>query len=54
MKSGADTPHSKIAAALFEDAGFSDVGWKAIRKHNSKKELFECVVRAVAPRTMRR
>ena len=50
MKSGADTPHSKIAAAPFEDAGFTDVGWKAIRKRNSKKELFEYVVHAAAPR----
>ena len=48
MKSGADAPHSKIAAAPFEDAGFTDVGWKAIRKRNSKKELFEYVVHAVA------
>ena len=39
----------EIYAALFEDAGFRNVGWKAIRKRNSKKELFEFVVHAVAP-----
>ena len=39
----------EIYAALFEDAGFADVGWKAIRKRNSKKELFEFVVHASAP-----
>jgi hypothetical protein len=37
-------PVEEIYAALFEDAG-----WKAIRKRNSKKELFEFVVHAVAP-----
>lgn len=40
-------PVEEIFAALFEDAGFTDVGWKAIRKRNSKKELFEYVVHAV-------
>jgi len=42
-------PVEEIYAALFEDAGFTAVGWKAIRKRNSKKELFEFVVHAVAP-----
>ena len=42
-------PVEEIYAALFEDAGFTDVGWKAIRKRNSKKELFEFVVHAIAP-----
>ena len=42
-------PVKEIYAALFEDAGFTDVGWKAIRKRNSKKELFEFVVHAIAP-----
>ncbi len=42
-------PVEEIYAALFEDAGFRNVGWKAIRKRNSKKELFEFVVHAVAP-----
>ena len=39
-----------LPAALFADAGFTDVGWKAIRKRNSKKELFEYVVHAAAPK----
>jgi hypothetical protein len=42
-------PVEEIYAALFEDAGFTDVGWKTIRKRNSKKELFEYVVHAVTP-----
>lgn len=42
-------PVEEIYAALFEDAGFKNVGWKAIRKRNSKKELFEYVVHATAP-----
>lgn len=42
-------PVEEIYAALFEDAGFRNAGWKAIRKRNSKKELFEFVVHAVAP-----
>jgi hypothetical protein len=42
-------PVEEIYAALFEDAGFTNVGWKAIRKRNSKKELFEYVVHAMAP-----
>ena len=42
-------PVEEIYAALFEDAGIRYVGWKAIRKRNSKKELFEFVVHAVAP-----
>jgi hypothetical protein len=42
-------PVEEIYAALFEDAGFRNVGWKAIRKRNSKKELFEFVVHAIAP-----
>jgi hypothetical protein len=41
-------PVEEIYAALFEDAGFKNVGWKAIRKRNSKKELFEYVVYAEA------
>ena len=49
LKSEADIPLSKIAAALIADAGSTDVGWKAIRKRNSKKELFEYVVHAVSP-----
>ena len=52
MKSEADTPHSKIAAELFEDAGFTDVGWKTIRKRNAKKELFEFVIHASASRNV--
>jgi hypothetical protein len=42
-------PVEEIYAALFEDAGFTGVGWKAIRKRNSKKELFEYVVYASNP-----
>lgn len=42
-------PVQEIYAALFEDAGFLDCGWEVIRKRNSKKELFEFVVHAVAP-----
>ena len=42
-------PVEEIYAALFEDAGFTDVGWKVIRKRNSKKELFEYVVHATTP-----
>ena len=42
-------PVEEIYAALFEDAGFRNVGWKAIRKRNSKKERFDFVVHAVAP-----
>ena len=42
-------PVEEIYAALFEDAGFRNAGWKAIRKRNSKKELFEFVVHAAAP-----
>ena len=42
-------PVEEIYAALFEDAGFRNVGWKAIRKRNSKKELFEFVVHAGEP-----
>lgn len=42
-------PIEAIYAALFEDAGFRNAGRKAIRKRNSKKELFEFVVHAVAP-----
>ena len=36
-------------ASPFAGTSFTDVGWKAIRKRNSKKELFEYVVHAVAP-----
>ncbi len=35
--------------AIIEDASFRNVGWKAIRKRSSKKELFEYVVHANAP-----
>jgi len=42
-------PVEEIYAALFEDAGFTNVGWKVIRKRNSKKELFEYVVHAESP-----
>ena len=42
-------PVEEIYAALFEDTGFTDFGWKAIHKINSKKELFEFVVHPVAP-----
>lgn len=42
-------PVEEIYAALFADAGFQKCGWEAIRKRNSKKELFEYVVHAEAP-----
>lgn len=47
-------PVEEIYAALFEDAGFTGVGWKAIRKRNSKKELFEYVVYASNPSVVSR
>ncbi len=34
-------PEERIYAAIFEEAGFRDVRFRAIRKRNSKKELFE-------------
>lgn len=43
-------PVEGIYAALFEDAGFLDVRIETIRKRTSKKELFEFVVHAYAPR----
>ncbi len=39
-------PVERIYAAMFEDAGFRDVRCRAIRKRNSKKELFEFDVSA--------
>jgi hypothetical protein len=39
-------PVEEIYAALFEDAGFTDVSIETIRKRTSKKELFEFVVHA--------
>ncbi len=41
-------PVEEIYAVLFEDAALTDVGWKAIHKRNSKKELFEYVVHLAA------
>ncbi|RJP34333.1 MAG: site-specific DNA-methyltransferase [Phycisphaerales bacterium] len=42
-------PVEGIYAALFEDAGFVDVGVETIRKRTSKKELFEFIVHAHVP-----
>jgi hypothetical protein len=42
-------PVEGIYAAMFEDAGFVDVGVETIRKRTSKKELYEFVVHAFAP-----
>jgi len=42
-------PVEEIYAAMFEDAGFCNAGWKALRKRNSKKELYEFVVYAETP-----
>lgn len=39
-------PVEEIYAALFEDAGYTDVTIDVIRKRNSKKELYEFVVAA--------
>ena len=39
----------KIYSAMFEDVGFEDVQCCAIRKRNSKKELFEFDVSARWP-----
>ncbi len=43
-------PVESIYAAMFEDAGFVDVRVEKIRKRTSKKELFEFIVHAHAPR----
>jgi hypothetical protein len=42
-------PAQEILAALFADAGFTDVTTRATRKRTSKKELFEYVVSAQKP-----
>jgi hypothetical protein len=42
-------PVEEIYAALFENAGFHRVSWRAIRKRNSKKELYEFIVSAEQP-----
>ncbi len=44
-------PVEKIYAALFEDAGFRNVGWKAIRKRNKNKRTVR--VRRQCGRAMR-
>jgi DNA modification methylase len=43
-------PVEQIYAALFEYAGFANVKVSKLRKRNSKKELFEFMVYAEAPR----
>ena len=40
-------PVEGIDVALFKNASFRNVGRKAIRKGNSKKGLFEYIVRAL-------
>ncbi len=45
-------PVERIYAAMFEDAGFVDVRVETIRKRTSKKELFEYVVHAHAPKAV--
>jgi hypothetical protein len=39
-------PVERIYARIFEALGFEDVGVRAVRKRNSKKELFEFIVSA--------
>jgi hypothetical protein len=39
-------PVERIYARIFESLGFEDVGVRAVRKRNSKKELFEFIVSA--------
>ena len=39
-------PVERIYAAMFEQLGFEDIRCRAIRKRNSKKELFEFDVSA--------
>ena len=46
-------PVEGIYAALFEDAGFVNVTIETIRKRTSKKELFEFIVHAHAPRSVK-
>ncbi|HZL37218.1 MAG TPA: hypothetical protein VFC78_18000 [Tepidisphaeraceae bacterium] len=43
-------PVEEIYAAMFADAGFVDVSVETIRKRTSKKELYEFIVHAHAPR----
>ncbi|MEW6252998.1 MAG: hypothetical protein AB1716_20360 [Planctomycetota bacterium] len=43
-------PVEGIYASLFVDAGFTDVHVETIRKRTSKKELYEFIVHAHAPR----
>lgn len=45
-------PVEGIYAAMFEDAGFVDVSVETIRKRTSKKELFEFIVHAYAPKVV--
>jgi hypothetical protein len=42
-------PVEEIFAALFNEAGFTDVNIRTMRKRTSKKELYEYVVSAIKP-----